>query len=94
MKGIVEMTDSFWKWAGYNFSWKEYDISDLALDPLCFPEFEEYINTCKFTSCAHICEKGCAVLQAVKDGEINKSRHNSYVEMYNEVKDIKEWQRK
>ena len=60
----------------------------------CFPEFEEYINTCKFTSCAHICEKGCAVLQAVKDGEINKSRHNSYVEMYNEVKDIKEWQRK
>lgn len=60
----------------------------------CFPEFEEYINMCKFTSCAHTCEKGCAVLQAVKDGEISKSRHNSYVEMYNEVKDIKEWQRK
>ena len=26
----------------------------------------------------------------VKDGKINPSRHNSYVEMYNEVKDIKE----
>lgn len=60
----------------------------------CFPEFEDYINMCKFTSCAHICEKGCAVLQAVDNGEINKSRHNSYVEMYNEVKDIKEWQKK
>ncbi len=60
----------------------------------CFPEFEDYITMCKFSSCSHTCEKGCAVLQAVKDGEINKSRHNSYVEMYNEVKDIKEWQRK
>lgn len=60
----------------------------------CFPEFEEYITMCKFTSCAHTCEKGCAVLQAVKDGNISKSRHNSYVEMYNEVKDIKEWQRR
>ena len=46
MKGIVEMTDSFWKWAGYNFSWKEHDISDLALDPLCFPEFEELQKLC------------------------------------------------
>ena len=60
----------------------------------CFPEFEEYITMCKFSSCSHTCEKGCAVLQAVKDGEINKSRHTSYVEMYNEVKDIKEWQRR
>lgn len=64
---------------------------DLAI---CFPEFIEYVNMCKFKSCAHTCEKGCAVLQAVKDGKISKSRHNSYVEMYNEVKDIKEWQRR
>jgi len=61
--------------------------------PYCFPEFENYLGKCRFTSCAHVCEKGCAILQAVKDGEINKSRHNSYVEMYNEVKDIKEWQK-
>lgn len=60
----------------------------------CFPEFIDYVDMCKFKSCAHTCEKGCAVLQAVKDGEISKSRHNSYVDMYNEVKDIKEWQRR
>lgn len=60
----------------------------------CFPEFEDYLNMCKFTSCAHICEKGCAILQAVAEGKVNKSRHNSYVEMYNEVKDIREWQKK
>ena len=58
----------------------------------CFPEFSEYIGECKFTSCAHVCEKGCAVIDAVERGIIHKSRHDSYVRMYNEVKDIKDWQ--
>lgn len=73
---------------------ERYELIDKEELAECFPEFEEYLNTCQFTSCAHVCEKGCAILQAVKDGKINKSRHNSYVEMYNEVKDIKEWQKK
>lgn len=60
----------------------------------CFREFEPYLNQCKFPSCSHTCEKGCAILQAVKDGRINPSRHESYVAMYNEVKDIKEWEMK
>ena len=60
----------------------------------CFPEFEDYIVECKFTSCAHICEKGCAVIEAVENGLISKSRHENYVRMYNEVKDLKDWQLK
>lgn len=60
----------------------------------CFPEFSQYICECMFTSCSHICEKGCAVLGAVEKGYISKSRHDSYVRMYNEVKDIKDWQLK
>lgn len=58
----------------------------------CFPEFADYIGQCKFTSCAHVCEKGCAVIDAVNRGEISSSRHDSYRRMYNEVKDIKDWQ--
>ncbi|MBQ8209297.1 MAG: ribosome small subunit-dependent GTPase A [Clostridia bacterium] len=58
----------------------------------CFPEFEEYIGGCKFVSCAHIGEKGCAICQAVKDGIIPQSRHESYKMMYDEVKDYKEWE--
>ncbi len=58
----------------------------------CFTEFSDYIGECKFTSCAHLCEKGCAVIEAVENGVIPRSRHDSYVRMYNEVKDIKEWQ--
>ena len=57
-----------------------------------FPEFEDYFGTCQFNSCNHVCEKGCKVLDAVSDGVIPQSRHDSYVRMYNEVKDIKEWQ--
>lgn len=57
-----------------------------------FPEFEQYFGTCKFNSCNHLCEKGCSVIDAVENGTIPKSRHDSYVRMFDEVKDIKEWQ--
>lgn len=57
-----------------------------------FPEFEPYFGTCRFNSCNHLCEKGCSVIEAVENGVIPKSRHDSYVRMYNEVKDIKDWQ--
>ena len=57
-----------------------------------FREFEPYLGQCRFTSCAHTCEKGCAILEAVEAGEISRSRMESYITMYNEVKDIKEWQ--
>ncbi len=60
--------------------------------PYCFREFKEYLGTCKFTSCAHVNDKGCSICQAVKDGKISQSRHNSYIQMYNQAKEIKEWE--
>lgn len=62
--------------------------------PDCFPEFVPYLSQCRFTSCSHTCEKGCAVLQAVQDGTISRSRHESYVAMYHEMDGIKEWDKK
>lgn len=59
-----------------------------------FPEFEPYINSCRFTGCSHTKEEGCAVLEAVNDGKIPKSRHQSYCEMYEEARQIKEWELK
>ena len=60
--------------------------------PFCFPEFSEYLGKCKFTSCSHTVEKGCLILEALNNGEIDKSRHSNYVSMYNDVKDLKDWQ--
>ncbi|MGN0491353.1 ribosome small subunit-dependent GTPase A [Ruminococcus sp.] len=71
---------------------QRYEMIDKTRLQYCFPEFEKYLGECKFTSCSHTCEKGCRILQAVADGEIEQSRHKSYVAMYNEVKDIKQWE--
>lgn len=63
--------------------------------PYCFREFEPYLDKCRFqTNCAHINDKGCAVVEAVNNGYISRERHNSYIDLYNEVKDIKEWQKR
>ncbi|MBR7060330.1 MAG: ribosome small subunit-dependent GTPase A [Eubacterium sp.] len=62
--------------------------------PYCFREFREYLGNCRFNSCTHVNDKGCAVCEALDEGKISKSRHSSYVAMFNEVKDIKEWQKK
>lgn len=59
-----------------------------------FPEFKPYLDACRFVGCKHVKEKGCAVLQAVKDGSIPKSRHESYVRLWSEVKDLREWNKK
>lgn len=70
---------------------QRYEMIDKTQLQYCFPEFDKYLGECQFTSCAHICEKGCRILQAVQEGEIEETRHRSYVTMYNEVKDIKSW---
>ena len=57
-----------------------------------FNEFNKFIPECKFNGCSHINTKNCAVIQAVENGTISKSRYDSYVAMYDELKNIKSWQ--
>ena len=59
----------------------------------CFREFEPYVGRCRFSGCAHYREPGCAVRQAVESGEVAQSRYDSYVTMYEAVKDKKEWEK-
>ncbi|MCH5303598.1 MAG: ribosome small subunit-dependent GTPase A [Ruminococcus sp.] len=73
---------------------ERYNMIEKENIQFCFPEFEEYLTTCQFSSCSHTCEKGCSIISAVNEGKIAKSRHQSYVAMYDEVKDIKQWQKK
>ena len=58
----------------------------------CFIEFAPYRDKCRFHDCAHLCEKGCAVIEAVQAGKIAASRHRSYCEMYEEARQIREWE--
>lgn len=59
---------------------------------LCFREFLPFIDKCKFTGCSHTVEKGCAVLEAVKNGIIPVSRHESYCTLYHDAGQIKTWE--
>lgn len=58
-----------------------------------FREFAPYLSKCQFQDCAHVKEKGCAVLSAVKTGNIPLSRHQSYVRLYEQAKAIPDWTR-
>jgi len=65
-------------------------LSDLVHT---FREFRPYIGGCRYTKCTHTKEEECAILEAVKEGIVPRSRHRSYVKMYEELKQIPEWKR-
>jgi ribosome biogenesis GTPase len=52
-----------------------------------FLEFAEYINKCKFNTCTHNHEPGCAVLEAVENGLISEERYESYLRMLDTIED-------
>ncbi len=56
-----------------------------------FKEFSEKIGECRFNGCNHLGDKGCKICELVGEGVISKSRHESYVSMFNETKDFKKW---
>ena len=59
--------------------------------PETFIEFRPHLGGCRFVGCSHTREKGCAVLAAVKAGEIPRSRHESYLRLYRELKELRSW---
>ena len=76
-----------------------FDAQELDLElkehlPECFLEFRPYLDQCRFVGCSHTKEKGCVVLKAVREGTIPKSRHQSYVRLYQELKDLRAWNSK
>lgn len=56
-----------------------------------FKEFSDKIDQCRFTGCNHLGDKGCKICELVSQGVISKSRHESYISMFNETKDNKKW---
>lgn len=75
-----------------SFETNKYDIIRKEELASCFVEFAPFVDKCKYMDCSHTKEDGCAVLEAVRNGIISESRHNSYVEMYEEAKQLKEWE--
>lgn len=74
------------------FDTNRYDIIRKEELAGCFREFRKYADNCRFRDCSHTCEKGCKVIEALEQGEISASRHESYCTMYDEAKQLKEWE--
>lgn len=59
-----------------------------------FRDFGPYVGKCQFRDCTHRKEPGCAVTVAVASGEIEKSRYDSYLRLYEKASQIKQWELK
>ena len=59
-----------------------------------FPDFAPYLGQCQFHDCSHRAEPSCAIRQAVECGEIEKTRYDSYLRLYEKSSQIKLWELK
>ncbi|MBQ3496616.1 MAG: ribosome small subunit-dependent GTPase A [Oscillospiraceae bacterium] len=76
-----------------------FDTQELSLSlkehlEETFVEFAPYLGKCRFVGCSHTKEKGCAVLGALSEGKITRSRHESYCRLHDELRDVREWNTK
>ena len=79
------------------FSSFDTDQMDVMLKEnlqYAFPDFGRYIGSCQFHDCSHRKEPGCAVTAALAAGEIEASRYDSYLTLYEKASQIKLWELK
>ena len=57
-----------------------------------FPDFAPYLGQCQFHDCSHRREPGCCVRRAVDAGEIEKTRYDSYLRLYEKAEQVKLWE--
>ncbi len=71
-----------------------YEIDRISYKdlPSLFPEISRHEGGCRFTGCSHIKEPDCSVKDALFAGKISKSRYESFCELYEQLKQIKEWE--
>jgi ribosome biogenesis GTPase len=68
---------------------REFGLVDVSKQELShyFPEMRDRLNDCQFNNCLHVNEPGCAIKEAVANGEISEERYISY---YNILESIVE----
>ena len=68
---------------------REFGLIDVSKQELShyFPEMRERLLNCQFNNCQHINEPGCAIKEAVVNGEINEDRYVSYVNILDTIEE-------
>jgi len=79
------------------FSSFDTDQMDVILKEnlqYAFPDFGPYMGKCRFDDCSHRKEPDCAVRAALEAGEIEKTRYDSYLKLYEKASQINLWELK
>ena len=79
------------------FSSFDTDMMEVILKEnlqYAFADFGPYIGKCQFHDCTHRKEPGCAVTAALAAGEIEPTRYDSYLRLYEKASQIKQWELK
>ena len=79
------------------FSSFDTDQMDVILKEnlqYAFPDFTPFLGKCQFHDCSHRAEPACAVREAVEKGEVEKTRYDSYLRLYEKASQIKLWELK
>ena len=79
------------------FSSFDTDQMDVILKEnlqYAFPDFGRFLGTCQFHDCTHRKEPGCAVRAAVEKGELEHTRYDSYLRLYEKAEKFKDWEHK
>ncbi|EZH71743.1 ribosome biogenesis GTPase RsgA [Aquimarina atlantica] len=64
---------------------REVGIADTSSGlETTFETIIEYADNCRFKDCTHIHEQGCAILEAVENGEIDKDSYSNFRKMEKE----------
>ncbi|WP_158737657.1 ribosome small subunit-dependent GTPase A [Alteribacillus sp. YIM 98480] len=85
----VELLSMHNGWIADTPGFSSLDFKSISEDDLdvCFPEMKERLPDCKFRGCTHRKEPGCAVKQALENGDIPSYRYEHYIQFYKEIFD-------
>lgn len=64
---------------------REVGIADASHGlEMTFDEILELSEDCKYKDCTHLHEEGCAILEALEDGDLDQESYNNYLKMHKE----------
>ena len=68
---------------------REFGLVDISRQEVShyFPEMRERLNDCQFNNCLHLNEPGCAIKEAVINGDIYEDRYVSYATILESVEE-------
>lgn len=72
---------------------EEYELVDKENLAFAFREFLPALGKCRFSTCTHTGDSGCAVKALVDEGKISLSRYRNYCHLYEQAKARKDWEK-